>query len=119
MKGWYFCSNPAEADGESTIWYATYWAFIARYLGKRFNKRYCLNPEASLLLHTGNTTIPGQVYAVAKEGGSTVLTLPSNTSLRSLRKRWRSGQWSAHEVPPRPRTHLSSVLRAGNPSPQR
>lgn len=81
MKGWYFCSNPAEGDGESTIWYATYWAFIARYLGKRFNKRYCLNPEASLLLHTGNTTSPGQVYAVAKEGGSTVLTLPSNTSL--------------------------------------
>jgi hypothetical protein len=34
MKGWYFCSNPADRDGESTIWYATYWAFIARYLGK-------------------------------------------------------------------------------------
>jgi hypothetical protein len=81
MKGWYFCSNPGEADGESTIWYATYWAFIARYLSKRFNRRYCLNAEASLLLHTGNTTIPSQVYAVAKDGGSTVLTLPSNTSL--------------------------------------
>lgn len=81
MKGWYFCSNPGEADGESTIWYATYWAFIARYLSKRFNKRYCLNAEASLLLHTGNTTIPAQVYAVAKDGGSTVLTLPSDTSL--------------------------------------
>jgi hypothetical protein len=81
MKGWYFCSSPADGDGESTIWYATYWAFIARYLSKRFNKRYCLNPEASLLLHTGNTTIPGQVIAVAKDGGSTVLKLPSNTSL--------------------------------------
>lgn len=81
MKGWYFCSNPADRDGESTIWYATYWAFIARYLGKRFDKRYCLNPEASLLLHTGNTTIPGQVTAVIKDGGSTVLSLPASTSL--------------------------------------
>ncbi|HEY3599280.1 MAG TPA: Fic family protein [Paraburkholderia sp.] len=81
MKGWYICSNPAEGDGESTIWYASFWAFISGYLSKRFNKRYCLNPEASLLLHTGNTTVPRQVTAVAKESGTTVLNLPFNTSL--------------------------------------
>lgn len=81
MKGWYFVSNPGDGDGESTIWYATYWAFIARYLSKRFDKRYCLNPEASLLLQTGNTTIPKQVVAVVKEGSSYVLNLPAKTSL--------------------------------------
>jgi hypothetical protein len=81
MKGWYFCSNPADREGESTIWYATYWAFIARYLSKRFDKRYCLNPEASLLLHTGNTTIPAQVVAVVKDGSSYSLKLPANTSM--------------------------------------
>lgn len=81
MKGWYFCSNPGDGDGESTSWYATYWAFISRYLGKRFAKRYCLNPEASLLLHTGNTTIPAQVVAVVKEGSSYYLNLPASKSV--------------------------------------
>lgn len=81
MKGWYICGNPADGDGESTVWYASFWAFISGYLSKRLNKRYCLNPEASLLLHTGNTTVPRQVTAVAKEGGTTVVNLPFNTSL--------------------------------------
>ena len=81
MKGWYLCGNPADGEGDSTIWYASYWAFISGYLAKRFNKRYCLNPEASLLLHTGNTAVPVQVTAVAKDGGTTVLDLPFHTSL--------------------------------------
>ena len=58
MKGWYICSSPSDGEGDSTAWYASFWAFVSGYLGKRFGKRYCLNPEASLLLHTGNTTVP-------------------------------------------------------------
>lgn len=81
MKGWYICSNPNDQDGDSTAWYASFWPFISGYLSKRFGKRYCLNPEASLLLHTGNTTVPVQVTAVTKEGGTTVINLPFNTSL--------------------------------------
>jgi hypothetical protein len=74
-------SNPADGDGESTTWYASFRAFTSGYLSKRFNKRYCLNPEASLLLHTGNMTVPRQVTAVAKESGTTVVNLPFNTLL--------------------------------------
>lgn len=81
MKGWYVCANPGDSDGDSTAWYASYWAFLSGYLGKRFGKRYCLNPEASLLLQTGNTVIPQQVVVVTKQGGSSVLKLPSETSL--------------------------------------
>lgn len=81
MKGWYVCSNPADKDGDSTAWYASFWAFISGYLGKRFGKRYCLNPEASLLLQTGNTALPRQVTVVTKEGGSNVIDLPFNTSM--------------------------------------
>ena len=81
MKGWYLCANPADAAGDSTVWYASYWAFISGYLSRRFGKRYCLNPEASLVLHTGNTTVPVQVTAVTKDGGTTVVKLPFNTSL--------------------------------------
>ncbi len=81
IKGWYICGNPADGDGDSTVWYASFWAFVSGYLGKRFGKRYCLNPEASLLLHTGNTTVPPQVTVVTKESGTTILKLPFGTSL--------------------------------------
>jgi len=81
MKGWYVCANPQDSDAESTAWYAGYWAFLSGYLGKRFGKRYCLNPEASLLLQTGNTVVPRQVVVVTKEGGTSVLKLPSEMSL--------------------------------------
>jgi Fic/DOC family len=81
MKGWYICSNPSDHDGDSTAWYANYWAFMSGYLAKRFGKRYCLNAEASLLLHTGSTTIPKQITIVSKDGGTSIVKLPFDTSL--------------------------------------
>ena len=81
MKGWYVCGNPRDAAGDTTSWYATFWAFVSGYLGKRFGKRYCLNPEASLMLHTGNTTVPRQVTCVTIESGSSTVDLPFSTSL--------------------------------------
>lgn len=81
MKGWYICADPAEDRGDSTAWYASFWAFLSGYLAKRFGKRYCLNPEASLLLHTGNTAVPRQVVAVARQTGAKTLSLPFGTSL--------------------------------------
>ncbi|MGE0098961.1 MAG: Fic family protein [Hydrogenophaga sp.] len=81
IKGWYICSNPMDAPGDSTAWYACYWAFLSGYLTKRFGKRYCLNPEASLLLHTGSTTVPKQLTVVAKQGGTQVVKLPFETSV--------------------------------------
>jgi len=35
VKGWYVCANPADAPGDTTVWYATLWAFLAGYLRKR------------------------------------------------------------------------------------
>lgn len=81
MKGWYICGNPKDQEGESTWWYATFWAFASGYLAKRFGKRYCLNPEASLLLHTGDTTVPRQVIAVTIDSGAGPVSLPFDTSL--------------------------------------
>jgi hypothetical protein len=81
MKGWYICANPRDREGDSTAWYASFWAFLAGYLGKRFGKRYCLNVEASLLLHTRSTVIPRQVTVIAREGGTSVLELPHGTSM--------------------------------------
>lgn len=81
MKGWYICANPRDREGDSTAWYASFWSFLSGYLGKRFGKRYCLNVEASLLLHTRSTVVPRQVAVIAREGGTSVLTLPHDTSL--------------------------------------
>jgi hypothetical protein len=81
MKGWYICSSPSDDDGDSTAWYTSFWAFVSGYLGKRFGKRYCLNPEASLLLHTGNTTVPRQVTCVTVDSGTSKVDLPFETSL--------------------------------------
>jgi hypothetical protein len=81
MKGWYICSSPSDGEGDSTAWYASFWAFVSGYLGKRFGKRYCLNPEASLLLHTGNTTVPRQVTCVTVDSGTSKVDLPFGNSL--------------------------------------
>lgn len=81
MKGWYICGSPSDNDGDTTAWYASFWAFVSGYLGKRFGKRYCLNPEASLMLHTGNTTVPRQVTCVTVDSGTSKVDLPFDTSL--------------------------------------
>ena len=81
MKGWYICSSPSDDDGDSTAWYTSSWAFVSGYLGKRFGKRYCLNPEASLILHTGNTTFPRQVTCVTVDSGVSKVDLPFDHSL--------------------------------------
>lgn len=81
MKGWYLCANPRDREGGSTAWYASFWSFLSGYLGKRFGKRYCLNVEASLLMHTCSTVVPRQVTVIAREGGTSVLALPHDTSL--------------------------------------
>ncbi len=81
MKGWYVCSNPRDGEGDSTVWYASFWSFLSGYLGKRFGKRYCLNVEASILLHTHCTVVPRQITVITKEGGTSVLKLPHDTSV--------------------------------------
>jgi len=58
MKGWYIPARPDELAGESTAWYACFWDFCAAYLRERFGDAWCLSPEQSLLLHTGNRTVP-------------------------------------------------------------
>jgi fido (protein-threonine AMPylation protein) len=81
MKGWYVCCNPSDNYGDSTAWYASFWSFLSGYLDKRFGKRYCLNTEASALLHTRCTVIPRQIAVITKEGGTSTLNLPHDTSV--------------------------------------
>jgi hypothetical protein len=54
MKGWYISSRPDEPTGESTAWYASFWGFCSDYLNSRFVDKWCLSPEQSLSIHSGN-----------------------------------------------------------------
>ena len=85
MKGWYIPSRPDEQKGESTSWYASYWSFCAAYLSTRFGKRWLLSPEQSLLIHTGNRTVPRQLLVKTEQGSNNIVQLPFNTSLLDIR----------------------------------
>ena len=68
IKGWYIAARPDDAAGESTAWYASFWAFCAAYLRERFGRAWCLSPEHSLSLHTGNRTVPPQLVVRSPRG---------------------------------------------------
>ena len=85
MKGWYAPARPEEPAGESTAWYACFWDFCAAYFRERFGDAWSLSPEQSLLLHTGNHTVPGQLLVRTPKGGNKVKKLPHDTSVLDLR----------------------------------
>ena len=85
MKGWYIPARPNEAAGESTAWYASFWAFCAVYLQERFGTNWSLSPEQSLLLHVGNMTIPRQLLVRSPKARNKITRLPHDTSLFDTR----------------------------------
>ena len=85
MKGWYIPTRPDELAGESTAWYASFWAFCAGYLAERFGSDWCVSPEHSLALHAGDWTVPGQIVIRAPKGGNKPTLLPHGTSIFDVR----------------------------------
>lgn len=85
MKGWYISTRPDEPAGESTGWYASFWGFCADYLNERFGANWCIGPEQSLALHTGNWTVPKQLLVRSPKGGNKPTELIFGTSLFDLR----------------------------------
>lgn len=85
IKGWYIPAKPDEKKGESTAWYASFWNFCASYLNERFNDKWCLSPEQSLLLHAENWTVPQQLLVRTPDGTNRNMELPHHTSLFQLR----------------------------------
>lgn len=85
MKGWYIPSRPDETAGESTAWYASFWHFCAAYLNDRFGREWSLSPEQSIILHTGNRTVPDQLVVRSPKGRNQLTNLPHRTSLLEIR----------------------------------
>ena len=107
MKGWYIPCRPDEPPGESTSWYASFWAFCASYLESRFEENWCVSPEQSISLHTGNWTVPGQLLVRSPRGNNKPTELLHDTSVFDIRL----------ELPPapdpsRPRRRATRALRS-------
>jgi hypothetical protein len=86
MKGWYVSAKPDQRAGDSTAWYASFWDFCASYLRTRFGKRnWCLSPEQSLSIHSGNLTIPRQLLVRTPNGGNKPTSLLHGTSIFDMR----------------------------------
>ncbi|WP_288841841.1 Fic family protein [uncultured Deefgea sp.] len=59
----------------------SYWLFLSAYLNGQYEKNFCLNPEASLLLQLRSSVIPAQII-VATNSENVMLSLPEfNSSL--------------------------------------
>jgi hypothetical protein len=85
MKGWYIPARPEGPTGESTAWYASFWGFCADYLKSRFGNQWCLSPEQSLSIHSGNWTVPGQLLVRTPKGGNKPTSLLHETSIMDVR----------------------------------
>lgn len=85
MKGWYIPSRPDETQGESTVWFTSYWDFCAEYLTERFGNDWSLSPEQSIQIHSGNYTVPSQLLVRAKNAKNGITNLLHNTSILEVR----------------------------------
>lgn len=85
IKGWYIPARPDEGAGESTAWYASFWAFCAAYLRERFGSKWSLSPGQSLSLHAGNHAVPGQLLVRSPKARNRATALPYGTSVFDVR----------------------------------
>jgi hypothetical protein len=81
IRGWYIPSRADEATGDTTAWYASMREFVAGYAQQRFGDRWHVNPEQSLLLRSGERTVPRQVQIWAIKGTNQTVQLLHGCSL--------------------------------------
>ena len=84
IKGWYIGCLPGK-EGESTVWYASYWYFIAAYLNSKFGENWCLSPELSLYYYSGGSVVPKQLIVRSPASSNNIIQLPFGTSVLDLK----------------------------------
>lgn len=85
FKGWYISTRPDEQEGDTTSWYISFWYFVSVYLKARFGKDWCLSPEQSLLIHSGNLTVPKQLLVRSPKAQNNIVKLLHGTSYFDLK----------------------------------
>lgn len=81
IKGWYISTRPDEKDGDTTSWCISFWDFTSMYLNERFGTDWCLSPDQSLLLHSGNRIIPKQLLVRSPKANNNIVQLLHGTSI--------------------------------------
>jgi fido (protein-threonine AMPylation protein) len=81
VKGWYIQTRPNESLGDSTAWFSSMREFIAGYCSERFGEAWHIGPEQSLLMQSGERSLPLQVQVWSPAAGNQSLTLLHGTSL--------------------------------------
>jgi hypothetical protein len=81
LKGWYLPARPDVATGASGAWYLGMRDFITGYCNARFGDAWHVGPEQSLMLRTGERTLPQQVLVWTRKGNNQLIPLPEGCSL--------------------------------------
>jgi hypothetical protein len=81
VRGWHLPSNPAEQSGSSSAWFAGMREFVAGYCDERFGADWHVSPDQSLMLRTGERTVPRQLQVWATEANNQQVRLPEGCSL--------------------------------------
>ncbi len=84
IKGWYIPCHPGN-EGDSTVWYVSYWFFIVEYLNSKFGENWCLSPELSLYFYSGKSVVPQQLVVRSGAAANNILRLPFNTSILDIK----------------------------------
>ena len=83
IKGWYMPTMPGM-EGDTTVWYASYWQFIVAYANNRFGTDWCLTPEESLDLYAGETVAPHQLILRSTKASNNIIQLKHGDSLLDI-----------------------------------
>lgn len=84
IKGWYIPSSPGS-EGDSTVWYVSYWSFVTAYLDSKLGEQWCLSPELSLYFYSGKSIIPKQLIVRSPKASNNILSLPFGTSILDIK----------------------------------
>ncbi len=80
IKGWYMSSLPGN-EGDTTVWYTSYWHFITEYANYRFGNDWSLTPEQSLAFYSGYYAAPNQVAIRAPKASNNIIQLKYGDTL--------------------------------------
>ncbi len=87
IKGWWMSTSPKSSPGDTTQWYASFWAFCTAYCEARFGENWHLSPEQSLMLHAESNWVPSQLVVYAPKGSNNNTQLLHGTSIYDLRQK--------------------------------
>ena len=107
IKGWYIPCSPGS-EGDSTVWYVSYWHFIVAYLNNKFGEDWCLSAEQSLRFYSGCSVVPNQLIVRSPAGANNDCPLLFGTSVLDIK----ASLPSSIEKEPRYGLHLYPLANA-------